>query len=87
MLNDDGCYTYSFDGFDRMSQARPKTGSACANAPSSSTTTYGSDGLDRQRRTDVTTKTTTNTVNQDGTPSTSTGQDHTVTAMNYISTR
>jgi len=59
VLNDDGCYTYSFDGFDRMSQARPKTGSACANAPSSSTTAYSYDGLDRQRATDVTTKTTT----------------------------
>jgi len=83
VLGDDGCYTYSFDGFDRLNQARPKTGSACASAPSSSTTSYAYDGLDRQRRTDVTTKTTTTTVNPDGTLATSTGQDHTVTATNY----
>ncbi|HET9732002.1 MAG TPA: fibronectin type III domain-containing protein [Acidimicrobiales bacterium] len=44
----DACYSYAYDGFDRLHSATGATSANCANpTPGSSTYTY--DGLDRQR--------------------------------------
>ena len=42
----DGCTTYAYDGFDRLSSATPATGGSCPSGGSSATYQY--DGLDRQ---------------------------------------
>jgi RHS repeat-associated protein len=51
-LRNDGCFTYAYDGFDRMTTVTPTGVSTCPPTPA---TSYTYDGLDRQRTASSTT--------------------------------
>ncbi|MBV9100382.1 MAG: hypothetical protein JO198_04980 [Candidatus Dormibacteraeota bacterium] len=46
-VSDDGCFTYGYDGFDRLTSAT-KASSPAAGCVANATATYTHDGLDRQ---------------------------------------
>jgi RHS repeat-associated protein len=53
----DACYTYTYDGLDRLTGATSKTATGCPTTPTSATYTY--DGLDRQHADNTATANTT----------------------------
>ena len=59
-LINDGCFTYTYDGFDRMTTVTPTGAAGCPSTPG---TSYTYDGLNRQRTTGST------TLHYDGTSS------------------
>ncbi len=83
-LRDDGCYTYTYDGFDRLRSSTPIKESDCGDkAAANASAQYDYDGLDRQRQRVQNTKSTLITYWSDGSQTRASRYETATTDTNY----